>query len=392
MRGHGFWVSLGLALALFGAREARALEVPERVSSANWKEAEELLAPEILIRVKDGDLSFDVVPTTSYHMRAVYAEATRRGAGKVRLTEEGELEGYVAGRPFPEIDIADPKAGEKIAWNIRYRDTGTTIQEWGSMDTLDGDRVQRSIKIYYAIAWGAHRAEGEDANIWRKDGMLYKELTRVLAPLDLKDMTTLKHRPVRDHDQDIDWVYTTDTRRVRRIVAPHEEQAAGSELLNEDFWGFSGYLRDHEWKLVGRTEVLAPMGGRTIETRYGGRNGWYPVDPWEVRKAWVLDVVPRSGSHPYGRRRMYVDQDTSWVLYSIIYDRQGNHMKTMLEVYIAPRYSPENADAGIPLLTGEAMINYPKNRATIFRLSKLLHNRPLAAELFTVDEMVSGGH
>ncbi len=33
----------------------------------------------------------------------------------------GELEGFIAGRPFPEEpDINDPRAGEKLAWNYKY--------------------------------------------------------------------------------------------------------------------------------------------------------------------------------------------------------------------------------------------------------------------------------
>lgn len=382
---------LATALIADGARTALALEAGTTVSASSWQQATPFLPEEILSKIRDGDFAVTVAPTTAYPMRPVYAAATRAGRNAVALGSAGELEHYVAGQPFPDVDPADPRAGEKIAWNVRYRDTGTTIQEWLTIDIMDGDRRQRSMDAYYAIAWGMHRAEGEQANIWQGDRMLYKELTRVLAPLDLRDTTMLKHRPDRDADEDVDWMYTKESRRVRRVLSRHDEQAMGSELLSEDFWGFSGYLRAYDWKLVGEQDVLVPTGGSSIAVTYGGRNGWYPVDPWEVRKAWVIEAVSRDPKHPYGRRRIYVDRETSWILGVIIFDRGGQHLKTMLEVYVAPRHSPENAEAGVPLLVGESIVNYQKSRATLMHLSRVLHNRPLKPELFTVDEMVSGG-
>ncbi len=38
----------------------------------------------------------------------------------------------MAGLPFPLIDPRDPRAGEKVAWNLRYQDEGETKQYWST--------------------------------------------------------------------------------------------------------------------------------------------------------------------------------------------------------------------------------------------------------------------
>src|SRR5262245_21630136 len=61
-----------------------------------------------------------------YPVADFYAEATARFAPKVKLDKDGNLEGYVAGLPFPPEQIAagDPNAAVKWAWNFQHRYRG----------------------------------------------------------------------------------------------------------------------------------------------------------------------------------------------------------------------------------------------------------------------------
>ena len=62
--------------------------------------------------------------TTSFDLHPSYVEATRKSvAAQVSLGEElGQINGFVAGRPFPRGAQCGviPRAGEKLAWNYKY--------------------------------------------------------------------------------------------------------------------------------------------------------------------------------------------------------------------------------------------------------------------------------
>jgi hypothetical protein len=61
-----------------------------------------------------------------YQIPDFYLRATEKLADRVRLDGEGDLQGYLAGVPFPQdgIDPGEPDAGAKWAWNFQYRYMG----------------------------------------------------------------------------------------------------------------------------------------------------------------------------------------------------------------------------------------------------------------------------
>ena len=51
-----------------------------------------------------------------------YREATEKYSGQVKLSADGrDMYNYVAGCPFPKIDLNDPLAGFKLMWNHEQR-------------------------------------------------------------------------------------------------------------------------------------------------------------------------------------------------------------------------------------------------------------------------------
>ena len=98
------------------------LEPGTSISADSWQAAESYLPVEILDKIKAGEFAFSIQETTDLPVSEAYIEATRQHAGQVRIGDDGELSGYVAGLPFPMLDPADPQAGEKAAWNVRHRD------------------------------------------------------------------------------------------------------------------------------------------------------------------------------------------------------------------------------------------------------------------------------
>lgn len=101
--------------------------------------------------VKDGWNEITIEKTTSFDPPKAYVESTRKNFASTKLGE-GNLEGFVAGRPFvAEPSASDPKAGEKLAWNNKYAliagDGGTIYPFYWKYRDMNSGKLERQIKL-----------------------------------------------------------------------------------------------------------------------------------------------------------------------------------------------------------------------------------------------------
>jgi len=359
--------------------------LPPVLSKDNWQRAVDLLPAEFVDKVKSGVLEIRTRATTDLPLTPAYVEATRRNAGKARLREDGSLEGYVNGQPFPEIDTADPRAGLKLAWNYRYHDSFNSGQGWGAYRFVEGGQVIRTIEFYYAQAFGMHRNDPKD-DIWEKEGILYKELFQCLEPNDVKNVMSLKFRYDDDRTSDLDFAWVRETHKVRQTHVDLRERSLSSELLFEDFYGFSGYLHEHTWRFLGRAKVLAPVGVQAASASFDPRTG-YPVDPWELRNMLLLESIPKDSGHPYAKRVLYIDEQMGVPLYVLGYDHQGKHYKTIFTLYGNPAFNPGNERVRAPLWLAYDAINHETGRANFSQMHRIVVDDQVSEKLFTIGNL-----
>ncbi|MBI3245810.1 MAG: DUF1329 domain-containing protein [Deltaproteobacteria bacterium] len=377
-----------------GKPSAEGLAAGTRISQESWQAAQEYLPPEILERVKAGEFSFIVQETTDLPVSDAYIEATKQFASQVRIGADGELEGYVAGLPFPELNPSDPQAGVKAAWNLRHRDFGDIVQVWNTFRVVpESGSADREIENYYVVAYGLHRprTNGADPNMWAGDGVLYKEFFHIQAPFDLKNSMGLKLRYAQDRYNDDNWSYSPASRKIRKIILKQDEASYDSGFLNEDFFGYWGYVRACQWQLLGTSRLLAPIGAKVATTTFGGRGNWYPVDPWELREMVMLQCTPTASRHLYSKRVLFIDQQTFTPVYIVFYDQAGKHWKTLFELYGNPQHNPGNEHVRSPLWIGESMIDYQEQLGSMTIISKTLYNVPLPSEFFNPDRIMARG-
>lgn len=364
------------------------------LTQSTWQAAEQVLPAEILKLIQAGEFEITVQETTDSPPPEAYVDATLRGAGQVQLGTDGELKNYVAGLPFPLLDPSDPQAGLKAAWNMRYRNLGESIKIQYVVQHRDRTGgVQRSMEFRHFFRYGLHRAEPA-ANLaeWERKGEFLKEYFYALAPLDLEGLQQVRIHYDQDARADEEWSYDPRTRRVRKTVYnPIASSSVGLTYLLEDRLGFVGRLHPYEWQLRGRQVVLAPFGIKAEAPRFGGKGGWYPVDPWELRAALVLECRPRDADHPYGKRILYLDAQTYAILYVLVYDHQGNHFRTFFICYGNPMFSPPNAHVRVPLLLSQATIDHRMQAATVLIPKQIVYNQPVDPELFTVENLMRRG-
>jgi hypothetical protein len=90
--------------------QAAGLNAGTVINKANADQFKDAIPAGVFKLLKDGLFEIKVGPTTQFELSKAYIEATRKNLGKAKLgAKNGDIEGYVAGRPFvEEPDAKDP--------------------------------------------------------------------------------------------------------------------------------------------------------------------------------------------------------------------------------------------------------------------------------------------
>jgi len=378
-----------------GTPTADSIGPGTQIARGTWQAARGLLPPEILEAVIDGELVILVQETTDLPPSEEYIVATLGYGDQVRLTNDGKaLAGYVAGRPFPLLEMADPQAGLKAAWNLRYQDGGDRLEQWS--ETLMRDRQSRMrylFSAYVARACGMYRARPQHRlPEWEQQGIVAKDYVEIFFPLAGQARRTLLL--LRSHYDNAlhplrQWAMTPIGRKLTTLTYHPESSALGFTMLPEDVAG--GQIAAYDWRLLATTKALVPGLVQNDQALFGGSGGGYPLDLWEVRQVYVLEVVPRSAHPPYGRKLLYVDRQTFTPFYAVIFDAHNVHWRTTFFSYGNPAFSPDNHHVRVPILLGQSWIDYHTGRTVVSLVNKARYNQTLPSALFTLSGLLQRG-
>ena len=333
-------------------------------------------------------MAMEMSGTGNYPIKAEVTEATQANRGKITLDPDGEIHGYEGfGLPFDPAGFSDkdPQIALKVLWNLWYRPEHDDyympmelrLREAGGKD----DRV-------------IHFTSSENLYIGHPDkpgGLLVPEEKDVESKMWMefqspKDLwgTQMIITKYRDHHRDDNVVvYTRKERRSRRMSANERmDPFMGTDLLVEDFYGFSGQVPEWQWQYLGRRKVLATMNVRS-NVDWGGPNGWVPQGArWEVRDCYVLVGTPKNSNDPYGKRILFIDSQRFWQTWMLGYDHDGKFWKVNQRTLTwSDNYTPSKDAEGNPglkycryaanakgnktLCAGETMIDVKKQEATV---------------------------
>lgn len=366
------------------------------LSSANAHLAKEVLPDEVFRLLTAAELTIMVQKTTNLPPRQSYLDATLKHSQGVTLTDEGTLRNYQAGAPFPLLDSADPQAGEKMAWNFRYRDLGETFEmRPTTQEENASDAVEHFDRGILRMRFGMHRPNPADNDPqWQKEGIWQKNSFEVMSPSDregIMRIVTVYDNDKRSVEQ---WRYAPQTRRVRKDYVNYLTPIGGAyEALQEESPPafFHGYLHQYRWVFLGARMMLVPGFAKTSKLQFGGKHGWYPKVPWELRRVLLLECTPKE-THPLGRRVFILDQQTYTPLLVLTYAHNGTFFRLTITAHVDPHFHPQGKGISLPLLNGVTVINYAKERATLQSAGdSTVYNPPLAAHRFGLMEILRRG-
>jgi hypothetical protein len=366
------------------------------IDQHNWQLAEGRLPVEVLRLVQAGDLSLTIQETTDIPPRATYIAATIEQFTGISLNGGYKIEQYRGGRPFPFIDSTDPRAGEKAAWNLRYRDIPDTMEMRGVMDGVTNTGVvDRSSTGRMRVRYGMDRlGEEENDPQWAAQGIRIKASFEALAPSDIEGNMRITTYFDDENHPAIDLAYSPQNRRTRKGYVNMTMRMGGGryDILQEEQppFFFTGYIHEYNWAYKGEQVLLAPGLLRESLLSFGGKNNWYPKAPWELRKVVVLEVTPK-GAHPYSKRVFYLDAQTYIPLYVLSYDPQGGFTRLSLIVHGHPDFVPGANGIRLPVPMGAAWVSFAQDHAYRMTAHEPSFNQDFSPRRFELMELLRKG-
>lgn len=379
-----------------GSSLGQTLTPGTTINQHNWHLAEHLLPAEVLSLVQAGDFAIRVQETTDLPVRSSYITATAAHFQDVSLNGGYKIDHYQGGRPFPILDPADPRAGEKAAWNFRYRDVPDTMEMRATMQGVNSDgSTDRSNTGLMRTRYGLYRV-GDEKNDrqWEARGVYCKASFEMLSPSDMEGtmrITTYYDNGAHPYD---DLSYSPHNRRTRKSYVNMLSRMGGGryDVLSEEQppFFFTGYLHEYHWTYKGEPVMLVPGFLQADHLTYGGKNNWYPDVPWELRRVVVLESTPK-GSHPYGKRVFYLDAQTYIPFCVLSYDPQGTFVRLTLIVHGNPDFVPGSQGIRLPVPLGATWINFSQNQASQMIAHDPVFDKNFSPRRFELMELLRKG-
>lgn len=368
------------------------------------------------------ELSVEIQQTMDYPGHQVFQDASKKFAGQATLGPKGQLENYTAGRPFSDEQIAaatPEDAGLMIAWNHfhRWQFTGYKVDEL-SMTYVDstpgngpmdpdhgllggGTQTRRLTQSYHRIylsklAWLGdqdHRFDVADS-----DTRYFKDYISFLSPFDVKGTSFVVERMLDPFADDQVNIYSPTERRVRRFSAKERsDRFMGSEGTLDDFEGFSGRVLDYTWRYLGKKTILFVADSYDDLPKGHGPYSRLPLDRWQFRDCYVVEVKSILDDHPYGSRVLFIDAQTSAAGLSLVFDHDAMLWKTFLSIYNGPEPQTGMSDAmetSVQGWRGQFNVDRKTNNSTVVQaLTPTEHPAMKPSQIkriFSVSNLTSG--
>jgi hypothetical protein len=384
------------------------------INMDNVASFESILPSNLSDFISQGFYSIKTGVSISIPPHQAYIDATVEYLGKTSLDDKpGVVLNYISGRPFPEEpSVDDPRAGDKLAWNMRYTyayDSGEVTDFFWKYKDMRKDKLERTLAFYSSIMRFKHRhVEEPIPSLPNNPSDIYNALyLKVLSPPDLRGTQLLVQRLEDDTKQEQAWMYLANQRRVRRLASGQTTDAfLGSDIMIEDFLGYNGRIKDQKWTYIGVEWVLLPyfnhddlslvdINRQPDGFQFVGLTGkgkCFPDVTWQVRKVYVLDANPYDEQHPLSKRRFYVDAQTMQPAYGNIYDRNGKLWKISIAGFSHPdTHHPDNKGSGTAMIDVVSMIDVQAMHCTTLQFKAMLPTERHKETDFTVQALRAKG-
>lgn len=259
----------------------------------------------------------------------------RLNALNSRVVNNGlTLKGAYGGVAFPV-----PDNGLQVVYNVL-----TASPAW----FIENPRMSAYVRASGNISWSRSKllvynpyARGNNREEWAYDDVYAYSISIDKLPARLAGRITFTantydFRGVSRQS----WQYKPGLRRLRKTpdVGFDYPSDTGPRVVDEQK-GFNGSPELYNWKLVGKRRMYVPFHTYELDSpklEYSDlitKNGHANPDHirYELRRVWVVvGTLKPNRRHLYQKRRLYVEEDSWFVVMTDMYDRRGELWRTAL--------------------------------------------------------------
>ncbi|RFO96009.1 DUF1329 domain-containing protein [Rhodoferax lacus] len=257
-------------------------------------------------------------------------DASRKNALNAEISDGGlGIKGAFKGAiPFPL-----PKDGNEALANNTF-----PYRAFNEDTVRDMANVQSS----GSIAWGRTRilnlnvVNGSSIIGQPLEGAMSYNRSTILLPERDKGGVSVSEEPVNfAKGKRLAWSYDPGTRRVRQVPEYGFDQpmaGTGGKMTIDSDSLFNGSPERYNWKLLGKREMFVPANSYKLHSntvKYADLLKPGTPNPdfirWELRRVWAVEGTLKEGfRHLYGKRVMFLDEDTWKAAMSDFYDARGS--------------------------------------------------------------------
>ncbi len=347
--------SIGVAIAFaLGPPFADAATAPpvsvrpgDVITVQNAYKVKDLVSPGVYYKVTRG-MTMDIVPTSMVQWPPPYREATEKYGEQVRLSPDGRtMIDYVAGQPFPFLDLNDPRVATKIMWNAAFRPITSDdydLRYYDCDDVYTGlNRPYRVIDYYQIGHYAGYDEIGRtevdpipiDPDFKKTNRYWMFALYPILAPENLRGGGFIRYRFAKPTRADDIWQWTPGTRRIRRLNEAMMSDAVAGGGANptafdpDHYSGFNAKVEEYDYQLLGQKTMLASVHAihsPEVTCPTDGGASACPED-WELRSMYIVRTKPRWNSVNaqalHAKSILYIDNEMWFEPYVDEYDANG---------------------------------------------------------------------
>jgi len=278
-------------------------------------------------------------------------DVTRQNAQNATLVDAGEgVEATTGGILFPF-----PKTGLELLWTSSI----FTYRPWTEELISDNAYVLEN----GSINWGRvksrnlapHLKTGTSGPTEGQSSFYLNET--ILPERDRGEINTGMEFWNHTTDPRQSWRYDPGTRRVRQSPEYGFDMSfpgTGGSITVDEVRIFNGSPKRYDWKIVGQQEMYIPYNTyrlHSADISYDELLTPGHANPehmrYELQRVWVLEANLKDDyRHIYGKRHMYIDADTWFMVMADNYDARGGLWRTSMVNYFYA-YEAQTWQAGV---------------------------------------------
>ena len=350
------------------------------INASNADQYANFIPAAAMLAIRHG-LRLEVTPAKRIAWSAGFQTATEKYSPQVGLDKDDYITNYIAGMPFPLIDVSDPKAAVKVAYNWHF---GPVLPDDFSLSpwTVNGyvaeahdptqihpsNDLDNACEQFDFLRY-AHRTEVDPRPTLGSNslGVEWKarcnQWTTVSMGGDTGEGAGIWIRYSDPRSNDDFYGFDEHSRRLRRMGIRMAFPNKVCRRCHQPYWAYALPKTEiYKYRLLGTAPILAcvsakdePAGITTEESGYA-----LTQEPFELRRAYILEMTPVQNNLEE-RTLIFIDSEIYVWLAAEFYE-SGERVATAIPLW---RTHPSPEGGNLFDLAGS--FYFPSDRSGLFR-------------------------